>query len=317
MKHKIQLLLLKGCQDKNIEKQVITPSVVRLSNKEQNNFREQGDLMKIRGFITNFQNIDKLKKLDLTIMFGHDTYNIPFSFLLKYNNNLRKNFFKNYECEISDDYFIEFPHDILLKHKIPLISLTFSSFTIFIKELDENMIVDMVLDTYILDVDTRKEAAIIEKMYNIKSVQEFKIHLMGSTYKNEPCTLCIYESDITPKFLTQGIIINYPKHKIVNLLITLNDTIKCLDYDHNLINIYGEDIGDNLSYFGFNIEENFISNNQIGCINMSILNKVNVKIKMLNNDEEPILVEHKPLIMYTIAWNIINYKMGLCGIIYV
>jgi hypothetical protein len=211
--------LLKGCQDKDIEKQVITPSVVRLSNKEQNNFREQGDLMKIRGFITNLQNIDKLKKLDLTIMFGHDTYNIPFSFLIKYNN-LRKNCFKNYECEISDDYFIEFPHDILLKHKIPLISLTFSSFTIFIKELDENMIVDMVLDTYILDVDTRKEAAIIEKMYNIKSVQEFKIHLMGSTYKNEPCTLCIYESDITPKFLTQGIIINYPKHKIVNLLIT-------------------------------------------------------------------------------------------------
>ena len=38
---------------------------------------------------------------------------------------------------------------------------------------------------------------------------------------------------------------------------------------------------------------------------------------MLNNDEEPTLVEHKPLIMYTIAWNIINYKMGLCGIVYI
>jgi len=119
-------------------------------------------------------------------MFGYDTYNIPFSFLLKYNNNLIKQFFKNYECEISDNYFIEFPHDILLKHKIPLISLTFSSFTILIKELDENMIVDMVLNTYILDVDKRKEVAITEKIYNIKSVQEniksvqeFEIHLMG------------------------------------------------------------------------------------------------------------------------------------------
>ena len=47
----------------------------------------------------------------------------------------------------------------------------------------------------------------------------------------------------------------------MSILITLNDTIKCLDYDNNLINIYGEDIGENLSYFGFNIEENFISDN--------------------------------------------------------
>ena len=56
MFHKIQLLLLKGYQDMNIEKQVITPSIVRISNKEKNNFIEH-DLIKIKGFITNFKNI--------------------------------------------------------------------------------------------------------------------------------------------------------------------------------------------------------------------------------------------------------------------
>ena len=38
--HKIPLLLLKGCQDMNIEKQVITPSIVRISDKGVDKFSE-------------------------------------------------------------------------------------------------------------------------------------------------------------------------------------------------------------------------------------------------------------------------------------
>ena len=90
-----------------------------------------------------------------------------------------------------------------------------------------------------------------------------------------------------------------------------------MDYDNNLINIYGEDIGENLSYFGFNIEEKFTSNNLIGCINLSILDKVNVKIRILNNDEEPALEGNNPLEIYTVAWNEIKYKSGLCGFTFV
>lgn len=315
MQSKIQLLLLKGLQDKDIEKQVITPSVIRLSNKKQNNFKEHGDLIKIKGFITDFSNIDKLEKLNLTIWFGDYNYIIPFSFLLKYNNNSLINKLK---INSNDGYFIEFPHDILLKHKIPLISLTYWPFTISIEELDENIIVDMVLDTYILDVDARKEAAITDKMYNIKSIQEFKIQSAGNSI-NELYKFYEYSSDIRPELLTQGIIINYPKNQIHKLLIIFNNTIKCLDYDDKLINIYGEDIGENLTYFGFNIEENFISNNQIGCINMSIIDKVNVnvEIKILRTDEEIIPVDNEQYVkMYTISSNIINYKMGFCGRLY-
>ena len=55
--HKIPLLLLTGCQDMNIEKQVITPSVVRISDKGVDKFSEYGDLIKIKGFITNVYNI--------------------------------------------------------------------------------------------------------------------------------------------------------------------------------------------------------------------------------------------------------------------
>jgi hypothetical protein len=307
MFHKI-LLLLKGRQD--IEKQVITPSVVRISDKAEDKFREQGDLLKIKGFITNVNNIPKLKKLYLSIEFNYGTtYKIPFSFLLNYNNNKTK--ISNYESEEYDNYFIGFPQDLLLTHKIPLIALQFSPFTVFIEGLDENTIVDIVLDTYVLDIDRRKEVATTDKTYNIKSIYDFKINLMGCAY--EPYSFCDYESIIEPQFLTQGIIIKFPKRKIISILITLNDTIKCLDYDNNLINIYGEDIGENLSYFGFNIEENFISNNLIGCINMSILDKVNVKIRILNNDEEPTLSGNDPLEIYTVSWNEIKYKSGLCG----
>jgi len=314
MLHKIPLLLLKGCQDMNIEKQVITPSVVRISDKAENKFREQGDLLKIKGFITNVNNIPKLKKLYLSIEFDYETtYKIPFSFLLNYNNNKTK--ISNYESEHYDNYFIGFPQDLLLTHKIPLIALQFSHFTVSIEGLNENTIVDMVLDTYVLDNVRRKEVATTDKTYNIKSIYDFKINLMGSVY--EPYNFCDYESIIKPKFLTQGIIIKFSKRKIISILITLNDTIKCLDYDNNLINIYGEDIGENLSYFGFNIEEKFTSNNLIGCINMSILDKVNVKIRILNNNEEPKLEGNNPLEIYTVAWNEIKYKSGLCGFTFV
>jgi len=307
MLHKIPLLLLKKAyQDMNIEKQVITPSIVRITGKEEDKFREQCDLIKIKGFITNFKNINKLKELYLTIGFNYsDTYKIPFSFLLD-NNDVKKN-----EEDEDYDYFIKFPHDLLLTHKIPLISFQFSSLTIFIKGLDEKIIVDMVLDTYILDVDKRIEVATMEKTYNIKGIYDFKIDLI----KYEPYCFCDYESEIIPNFLTQGIIIKFPKHKIISILINLNNTIKCLDYNNNLINIYGEDIGENLSYFGFNIEEKFTSNNLIGCINMSILDKVNIKIRISNiyDDND----NNKSLLIYTVGWNEIKYKMGLCGITYV
>ena len=313
LQHKIPLLLLKGCQDMNIEKQVITPSVVRISDKAVDKFSEYGDLIKIKGFITNVYNIPKLKKLYLSIEINYGTtYKIPFSFLLNYNNNVTK--ISNYESEDYDNYFIGFPQDVLLTHKIPLISLQFSPFKVSIKGLNENMIVDMVLDTYVLDVHKRKEVATTDKTYNIKSIYDFKINLTCSAY--EPYSFCDYESIIIPQFLTQGIIIKFPKRKIISILITINDTIKCLDYDNNLINIYGEDIGKNLSYFGFNIQEKFTSNNLIGCINMSILDKVNVKIRILNNDEEPTLSGNEPLEIYTVGWNEIKYKSGLCGFTY-
>ena len=50
---------------------------------------------------------------------------------------------------------------------------------------------------------------------------------------------------------------------------------------------------------------------------MSILDKVNVKIRILNNDEEPKLEGNNPLEIYTVAWNEIKYKSGLCGFTFV
>ena len=50
---------------------------------------------------------------------------------------------------------------------------------------------------------------------------------------------------------------------------------------------------------------------------MSILDKVNVKIRILNNDEEPKLSGNESLEIYTVGWNEIKYKSGLCGFTFV
>jgi hypothetical protein len=48
---------------------------------------------------------------------------------------------------------------------------------------------------------------------------------------------------------------------------------------------------------------------------MSIVDTVNVKIRILN-DEEPALSGNEPLEIYTVSWNEIKYKSGLCGFTY-
>ena len=55
---KVKLIPLKGCQDKDITRQIITPSIVSLSSKKTS-LREQGDLLKIKGFVTNIDQPEK------------------------------------------------------------------------------------------------------------------------------------------------------------------------------------------------------------------------------------------------------------------
>lgn len=285
----------------------VVPSVVRISNKKETKLTQFADFIKIKGFITDLVNLHKLEKLNLSIGFGDlSIYTVPFYFLLNYNNNVKK--INN--CENQDNYFIEFPHDLLLRHKIPLIALKYSPFFVFIEGLNENIVINMVLDNYIIHMHDVVKANNMRETYYLKIIQEHKIKLIN--YKPD---FCDYESEFEPYFLTQGIIIKSPKQKIINMVLTINKSIKRLDYDNNLINIYGENIGDNLTYFGFNMDEKFTSDNMTGTIALHLVHKVIIKIRILNNTDEK-LNNYKPLEIYTVEWNKLKYANGFCGFEY-
>ena len=94
----------------------------------------------------------------------------------------------------------------------------------------------------------------------------------------------------------------------VEITLTKSDTdIIALDYNLDLVNIYGEELN-NFTYFGFNVNENLKSTNLIGCLNLSVVNKVKVCVVMNNND--------KKLDIYMPNWNVLTYSQGLCGIRY-
>ena len=78
--------------------------------------------------------------------------------------------------------------------------------------------------------------------------------------------------------------------------------------------MYGFEIGNEkkLTYFGFNLEEDFKSNNFVGCVNMSRLENIKIIIELLDNERD----NTNDLIIYSICWNHIPYIQGMCGFKY-
>jgi hypothetical protein len=90
------------------------------------------------------------------------------------------------------------------------------------------------------------------------------------------------ESD---SFKSQGIVIELPKKNITNIIIKLqqyswNSKIyDLINYDNDLINIYGESLSDSLTYFSFNSIENLNTGNLNNSIDFSHLyiNEINIE----------------------------------------
>jgi hypothetical protein len=307
--------LISGVQDNNIKKRIISPFIINIPKRgdklSQINFNEYGDLLKIKGFIIKKKDLYSLNDKNINIHFGSSSnYIIPFSFLLSMNTI-------NYD---NDTYFIDFPHDYLLNHYIPL--KQYSIFTleiINIKDLD----VKLVIESTFLDSDERKLFRENKALYNFRYIKKFELYLIGSG--DQPNNINIYESKINPKFLCQGIIIDCSKKFIDKFTVICDfrdEQIIIKDYNKFLIELYGIEIGKNhedsnekkLTYFGFNLEEDFKSNNLVGCVNMSKLDNVKIIINLLEN--ENYCDKTTDLIIYLITWNEIKYVDGLCGFTY-
>jgi hypothetical protein len=299
------LFAFKGAQDaKMIQNQQYTsPEIITIPFNKSLSLR-YGDLIKIKGFIVKKDNINKLMNEELEFTMGSAYFKIPFSFLIKSDKNGLIYFTKNGETNC----FIDFSHDYFFNHKIPIIQLQFSDISVRLtnKECDYN--VKIVVDKYILDNEERKQlsSTVHPIKHNIRNIKHLKIPLND---QNE--NKYTYKLETQIDFISQGIFIVRNCKPFSQINITLNDNLIAFNYDVNLLNIYDDDVG-MLTYYGFNIDEKYNSNNIVGCINMSLFDKVTIYItlKSLNDECEPYLDIFMPY------WNILIYNQGLVGIQY-
>jgi hypothetical protein len=237
----------------------------------------------------------------IIIQFGSSDYIIPFSFLSSMNTI-------NYD---DDTYYIDFPHDYLLNHYIPIVSIIYCSFNLKMNQDIQFLDVKFVIESTFLNTDERNLFMKNDKVYNFRCIERFESYLIGSG--NQPYNVNIYELNAELRFLCQGIIIDCSK-KFINKITVIGDfgdqkiTIK--DYNKFLIELYGFEIGNEkkLTYFGFNLEEDFKSNNLVGCVNVYRYNNINIVIELLENECD----KTNNLIIYSICWNTIGYKYGSC-----
>ena len=316
------LLNKKGVQDKlMIPKQQITqPEIIKMSFNKPINLKGS-DLLNIKGFIVNKNNIDNLKNtyIEFTDDFNK-LFRIPFSFLIYSNTSNVSDFNRNNEIYS----FIDFHHDYFFNHKLLIVIMVYNTLNVCLTSNDikdiKDFNIEIVIEKTYLEITERKEYLLysdptkpdlinLEKnSYNIRNIQHFNIPLCGLSEN-----VHIYKTDIDATLLNQGLfIIKDNNHQIINIKISLDDTCTVLDYDDNLLNIYNETVG-NLIYYGFNVSEKYNSNNLIGCINMSRYNKITITIKLKSIKEIP----DTYLDIYMPQWNTFVYNKGFFKLRYV
>lgn len=312
------LFSFKGAQDFAMipNQQITSPEIILLPFNRPFSLTliKCGDLLKIRGFIVNRNKIEKLMNETLEFSFGYEScIQIPFSFLIRSEKNGMIFFKKNDEIYC----FINFPHDYFFNHKIPMIKLKYSDFSVKVTNQTCDYNIQIVLDKYFLDEKekTKYNSELdVEFCHNIKNIQHFKIALGHQKMTDD--NLYTYKTDVEASLLTQGLFIVRDAGSFMTDLyeinIKLNDDIIYLNYDVNLLNIYNEDVG-KLIYYGFNIGEKHDSTNVVGCLNLSRVDNVTITIKIKLFDENP----DEYLDIYMPNWNILTYKQGLAGIRYV
>ena len=298
---------LKGVQDYEMipNQQLTSPEIIKIPFNKLLNLK-YGDLLKIKGFIINKNNIQKLMNESFEISFGGTYFKIPFSFLILSDKNNIIYFDKNHE----DYCFIDFPHYYFFNHNISILQLTYSTFDIKII----NTIyydVEIVIDKYFLDNKEKTKISLnLEPIsYNIRNIQHFKIPY---TLENQEKNLYVYKTNIDASLLNQGLfIVKDYQHQIQNITITLDKKLTVFNYDVALLNIYSENVNQ-LIYYGFNINEKYNSTNVVGCLNLSLYDniEITIKLKLLKDTPDTYLDIYMP------NWNILMYKQGLFGIKY-
>ena len=311
LQNDILCLLTKGVQENifGLERRVVRPFCVKIPRpgEQKVKFREMGDTIKIKGFILEGYVESEYSNDYIEIAWSQECYlKIPMSFLLAYKITV-----------LSDNkIFIELPHNYLLDNaEIPLIALPFYEFEINIHSNSKyrNYEIYAVIDRSVYDVNERKELT-QGKTHYIRQIQPFtlskNISLNDSNKFSEMLT--------SVGLLCQGIFVKNNKNNIKSIIVNAiqksnkedkpNTNIEILNYDRNLLTIYGEQISDELTYFSFNSLERFGSENMVGSFNFSRVEMCEVKIELINTEN------NNRCEVFFVNWNHMKYTGGLCGI---
>jgi hypothetical protein len=202
------------------------------------------DLLKNEFFILEFKNNKNIRD-----------YKIPFSFLIAMNNLI----------EINDKYFINFNHDYFYGPHFPIVH--FNSLTMELScEISNNINVEIIFEYTLLEIEPRKKILWIKHQI-IKQIYFTTLQFNNNCYENNNFIL---------RYVNAGLLINLPKNMIESIDLKFylinNDTktfYDILNYNSELISIYGEEINSTMTYFSFACADKFNDYRKYG-INQSI-----------------------------------------------
>jgi hypothetical protein len=290
-----------------IDKIVTKPITVNLNNKSKIPYF--ADLLKIKGFLVDKNKLELFKNEFFILEFKNNkntrNYNIPFSFLIAMNNLI----------EINDKYFINFNHDYFFGPHFPI--ALFNTLTMKLScEISNNINIEIIFEYTFLERELRKKIMWFDNQI-IKQITFTTLQFNNNCYEN---------NNVILRNIVDGLLINLPKIMIESIdlkfyLKNKNDDTKAyydiLNYNSELISIYGEEINSTMTYFSFVCTDKFNNYRKYGVkqsiytvcfydapsfngVNFNKVDGVSLRVNLKNN-------LNNELIVYFPYYSTINY----------
>jgi hypothetical protein len=229
----------------NINKQVKQPIIVNLNKKSL--IPKISDFFVIAGFLVSKINFELLKKeyfiLEFKNSISTQIHKIPFSFLIEFDKI----------TEINDKYYIKFNTTYFYNYYIPLITVPNISQKLLKNdvscEISNNVNVEIIFECLTCNLNCHIKFAYITT-HLVRQIHSIKLNYNSSCYENNECDLLNF---------CDGFMINLPKNMIESFdfkfYLKNEDNNKTyhdiLNYNSDLINIYGEELSPTMTYFAF------------------------------------------------------------------
>jgi len=234
----------------NVKKRVTQPIIVKLNKKSKiSQVPHLFDLLKIKGFLVDKINLELLKNEYFILEFKNKKYKqihkFPFSFLIEMNKLE----------EINDKYFFDFNYAYFYKFLLPINCYKNLDMELFC-EVSNNINIEIIFEYTLIDIKNCDKLLFPLQIdsyveIQVKQIELIELNYNNNYYENNECDL---------RNFSDGVIINLPKNMIESIdfkcyYLDKNNNTKgyfdILNYNSELINIYGIELSPTLTYFAF------------------------------------------------------------------